>query len=87
MPYFEYLFLSGNMRPFVGAQAGFQVFFPDSQDAQGSFIGGGLGGVHFFVTPSFSISPYVTVDFVYRGADKNAGVDAILGVSFEGWMN
>ncbi len=87
LPYFEYLFLDGNIRPFVGAQAGFQVFWPDSGDGQGAFIGGGLGGVHIFATPSFSISPIAYLDFVYRGADRNAGVDFIIAVSFEGWMN
>jgi hypothetical protein len=87
LPYVEYLFLSGNVRPFVGGQAGFQVIFPDTLDAQGTFIGGALGGVHIFATPSFSISPYANLDFVYRGADENAGFDLILGASFEGWIN
>lgn len=87
LPFFEYLFLDGNIRPFVGAQAGFQVFWPDSGDGEGSFIGGGLGGVHIFATPSFSISPIAYLDFVYRGSDRNAGVDFIIAVSFEGWLN
>jgi hypothetical protein len=87
LPYFEYLFGAGTIRPFIGAQAGFQVFFPDDGDANAWFIGGPLGGVHIFAADGFSISPTAFFDFIYRGADENAGFDLILAVSFEGWIN
>jgi hypothetical protein len=86
-PYLEYMFGEGNVRPFIGAQAGFQIIFPDDGDAQGWFIGGPMGGVHLFVTPSFSISPTAMLDFIYRGDVERAGYSLTGLVSFSGWIN
>lgn len=86
LPFFEYLFLDGTIRPFIGAQAGFQVIFPEDQDARAWFIGGGMGGVHIFAADGFSISPTLFVDFLYNGALETAGIDVIAAISFEGWI-
>lgn len=87
IPYVEYMFLTGNIRPFVGGELGFQLTFPDGGDTQAGFIAGALGGVHIFATPSFSISPTAFLDFIYRGADENAGFAFGGVVTLQGWIN
>lgn len=86
LPFFEYLFLDGSIRPFIGAQAGFQVIVAEDDDARAWFIGGGMGGVHIFAADGFSISPTLFVDFLYNGYLETAGLDVIAAVSFEGWI-
>jgi len=87
IPYLEYMFLEGNIRPFIGGQAGFQVIFPDGADAAGWFIGGPMGGVHIFATPSFSISPTLMFDILYRGDIDRAGYGFSGIVTLQGWIN
>lgn len=87
VPFFEYLFMSGNIRPFVGAQAGFQAYFPSNGDAEAFFVGGGLGGVHIFAEPGFSISPTGFFNFLYYGPADRAGFELVVALSFEGWIN
>ncbi len=87
IPYLEYMFLEGNIRPFVGAEAGFQVLFPEDSDAQAWFVGGALGGVHIFATPGFSISPTLMLDFLYRGDAERAGFGLTGLVTLNGWIN
>jgi hypothetical protein len=86
LPFVEYMFGSGDLRPFVGGQVGFQAIFPEDADAQAWFIGGAMGGLHFFAADGFSISPTLFFDFLYRGDYERAGYDLIFAVSFEGWM-
>ena len=87
VPFLEYMFGDGTIRPFIGGQAGFQIFFPDGGDAQGWFVGGGLGGVHIFATPGFSISPTLMLDFLYRGDAERAGFGMTGLVTLNGWIN
>ena len=87
VPFIEYMFGEGTVRPFIGAQAGFQVIFPDRSDAQAWFVGGGLGGVHIFATPGFSISPTLMLDFLYRGDAERAGFGLSGIVTLNGWIN
>lgn len=87
VPFLEYMFGEGTIRPFVGVEAGFQVDFPNNGDAQGAFVGGGLGGVHIFATPSFSISPTLILDFLYRGDIERAGFGVSGIVTLNGWIN
>ena len=58
LPYGEYLFLSGPMRPFVAAQLGVggAKFVSDGGDQHTvQFIISGGGGFHYFLAPAFSI--------------------------------
>ncbi len=87
VPFFECMFGQGNLRPFIGAEAGFQLLFPDMGDAQGWFVGGPMGGVHIFATQSFTISPMAVFDFFYRGDVERAGYGLTGLVSFAGWIN
>lgn len=87
VPYFEWMFPDPQVAPFVGAQAGVVAFFADSVDASANFVGGGFGGVHLFVTDSFSISPWGQVNFLYLGGlDDRAGFEVVALLSFEGWI-
>lgn len=86
-PFFEYMFGDGDVRPFLGAQAGFQILVPERGDAQGWFVGGPLGGVHVFLAPSLSLSPMAMLDFVYRGDAERGGYSLTALVSLSGWIN
>ena len=93
LPFFEYLFGDGNIRPFIGAELGFQLAFLESfgigggdLDTHAMFIAGGLGGVHIFLADGFSISPGAVFDFLYYGRNERAGYQLTFVVSFEGWI-
>jgi hypothetical protein len=94
LPFFEYLFGDGNIRPFVGAEVGFQLAFVEGFGFFGAgdlnthamFIAGGLGGVHIFLADGFSISPGAVFDFLYYGRNERAGYQLTFMLSFEGWI-
>jgi hypothetical protein len=86
VPFAEYLLSSGDVRPFLGAQVGVQVTFPERGDSQATAVAGGFGGLHIFATPSFTISPTLMVDFLYRGDFERGGVAFSGLVSLEGWI-
>lgn len=92
VPFLEYLFGTGedSVRPFIGAQVGPRIFaLPDTGFADNVFvslIAGGLGGVHVFLDPAFSVSPFIGVDFIYNSAIERAAYEILLGISLEGWV-
>lgn len=97
LPYFEIVFGSEGLVPFVGAQAGFGLFFPDGGDVIGSFTGGAYGGLHVMLTESFSFSPFVELNFVYGNTNdvllfglgltnERGGFSMALGFSLQGWI-
>jgi hypothetical protein len=88
---FEYVFDGSKVRPFVGADLG---FYGDSfggvfggAATYGGFLASGSGGVHLFVTDSFSISPYGELIFqrYFDFADLNT-VTLVFGVTLAGWI-
>lgn len=86
VPYFEALIGDGDIVPFVGGQLGFVAQFPDGRDAYASAIVGAFGGVHIFATPSFSVSPFASINFLYDGGLERAGLGLALGFSLVGWI-
>lgn len=91
LPFFEYMFGEGEIRPFVGAEAGFQLAFSETfgtgdLETEALAIAGGLGGVHIFAADGFSISPGVAFDFLYWGQSEWGGYQLVLFVSLEGWI-
>ncbi len=86
LPYFEYMFVDGDIRPFVGAHGGVTGYFPEMGDAEAIAIAGGEFGVHLFADPAFSFSPALWVNFLYNGFIERAGFSIGLLVSLEGWL-
>lgn len=94
LPFFEYMFGNGTVRPFVGADAGFQIAFIEEVSLGGSgdleaealAIAGGLGGVHIFLADGFSLTPGVAFDFLYWGGNEWAGYQIVFFLSLEGWI-
>lgn len=95
LPYFEVVFGSSGIVPFVGAQVGFGVFFPDGGDPAGSFTAGAYGGLHAFLADNFSLSPFIELNFLFNEArfasvgvplDDRAGFGMAVGVSLMGWI-
>lgn len=87
VPYFEYVFPDPSVAPFLGAQAGVVGFFADGADPLANAVAGGFGGVHLFITDSFSVSPWGQLNFLYLGGDTDrAGFEVVALLSFEGWM-
>jgi hypothetical protein len=86
VPYFEILFTEGDVIPFAGAQAGFQVAFPEASDARAGLLAGLYGGVHLFPVDAFSISPQLWLDFLYNGFTERAGFDIGIIVTLTGWI-
>jgi hypothetical protein len=95
VPFLEYLFLEGDVRPFLGGQVGFQISFLEriglgggggGIDTNALFVTGGMGGVHLFPIDSFSISPQLEIDFIYNGQTQRAGAQLVLSVTLAGWM-
>ncbi|MDH5492033.1 MAG: porin family protein [Myxococcales bacterium] len=91
-PVFEFLFLDGAARPFVFASAGIGgesqsitsggVTATTSMNTFG-FAGG--GGLHYFLTDSFSIDPRLELGWTFYGDDNNDYTDfrfaALVGLS------
>lgn len=93
LPYFEVVFGSDGLVPFIGAQAGFGIVGGDGFD-QGSFLLGGYGGVHVMLADNFSFSPYIEANFTFNDPrarllallDDRAGFSMSVGFSFMGWI-
>lgn len=86
---FEYLFGSGKIRPFVGADLGFfGTAFPGFGGTQtyGGFIGSGSGGVHIFLTDSVTLSPNAELAIQRYFDFEVSGVNFIAGVTLGGWI-
>lgn len=86
VPFLEYMFGGGGVRPFVGAEVGPRFITVPGSDASVTLVAGGYGGVHVFAGDSFSVSPFARVDFLYNSANERAGYEIVLGVSVHGWM-
>lgn len=90
LPFFEYMFLRGDIRPFVGAQAGFTAFFAeDTSQINDAVIVrlGGTGGVHLFATDSFSVTPWAMLSFLYNSGNEAAGFELLFMLSLDGWLD
>lgn len=87
MPFGEYMLTEGQMRWFVQAGVGFGVVAPEGSDASGIFGVQAGGGVHIFVEESFSLSPFLSLDYS-RTLDRQFDtLSATLGCSFAGWID
>ncbi len=95
-PYAEYMFMpsDSSVRPFLNVGIGMMAAWVNSgsssSDAPVLNLGGG-GGVHFFLTRSFSISPAIQVDYVrYFGKNGSPDVNGLLiegAVRLSGWIS
>lgn len=85
-PFLEYLFLQGNVRPYVGIEGGFQLLMPERSDVlvHGRVVG--IGGVHLFATEGFSITPGAAFGFVHNGPTRAAGMELLITLSLGGWV-
>ncbi len=86
LPFFEYMFIEGDIRPFVGAHAGPTFYFPDMADTQVTGMFGGEFGVHLFADDAFSFSPALWASFLYDGSIRRGGFSMGILVSLEGWL-
>jgi len=86
LPFAEFLLMTGDIAPFVGAHVGPSIWFPDMGDAWANVIAGGEFGVHIFLDPAFSISPAIWGNFIYQGQGERGGFEFALLVSMSGWL-
>ena len=85
--FFEYWLDGEDMAPFFGAQFGPAITIPDGGDTNVFLTAGGLGGLHFFVTDSFSVGPTAQINFLYDSGSQRAGWELVLGFSMRGWID
>ncbi|MBX3275260.1 MAG: outer membrane beta-barrel protein [Sandaracinaceae bacterium] len=71
---------------YFGAEVGLTIQGDPDGDPDDVFRAGGLAGLHFFATDSFSIDGELGLGFTHRVDSANAGVVVSLGLTFSGWL-
>jgi hypothetical protein len=87
--HFQIPFLTGRTRPFVMFEpglAGTTINGFGGANRQNAFIGRVGGGVHLFLTDSFSISPYGALGFQRLFDIDYTTVSFTVGALFSGWV-
>jgi len=82
LPYLEYVWLTGIVRPFVKGQLGIEGLHDENYDFFGILLGAG-GGIHIFPNTD-RLSLDVNGDFTFRFGGGDANDDAA-GGHFNHW--
>ena len=87
IPFLEYHLGSGDVVPFIGAQAGFTLLVPNDGDVLGGVLAGGSAGAHIFLAPGFTVSPTLQANFLYDQLFERGGFELVALMSFIGWFS